>query len=84
MTSCAILDGAAIVQILKPEAAKNFADYAANIFILYVDSQLHNVSRVDFVWDVYVEDSLKNATREKCGKGVRSRVVPGAVIPSNW
>ena len=57
--------------LLKPEAAKNFADYATNIFIPYVDSQLRNVSRVDLVWDVYIEDSLKNATREKHGKGVR-------------
>ena len=37
---------------LKREAAKNFADYATNIFILYVDSQLCNVSHVDLVWNV--------------------------------
>ena len=38
VTSCAILDGAAIVAMLKPEAAKKIADYAAQIFVPYIFS----------------------------------------------
>ena len=38
MTSSVILDGAAIVQMLKPAASKNFAEYASQIFIPYIHS----------------------------------------------
>ena len=39
---------------------------------------------MDLVWDRYVDDSLKGTARAKRGKGVRRRVVAGAVIPGNW
>ena len=77
-TSSVIVDGAAIVQLLKPAAAKNFAEYASEIFIPYIILQLHSAS---LVWDRYIEDSLKCTARAKCEKGVR---VAGGVIPGNW
>ncbi len=82
--SSLVLDGAAIVQMLKPESAKNFKEYASQISIPYIFSQIHNVSRVDLVWDCYKEDSLKGTARAKRGKGVRRRVVAGATIPESW
>ena len=42
------------------------------------------MSRIDIVWDVYHKDSLKAATREKRGSGLRRKVVPSASIPGNW
>ena len=42
------------------------------------------VSRVDLVWDSYIENSLKSFTREKRGLGGRSRVQPTAQIPKKW
>ncbi len=36
------------------------------------------------VWDSYRGDSLKATAREKCGKGVRRRVIESAPIPGNW
>lgn len=47
-------------------------------------SQFQNASRVDLVWDRYLEDTLKGKTRGKWGKGVSRHVVARALIPRNW
>ena len=84
IASSIIVDGAAIVQMLKPAGAKNFAEYASQNFVPYITSQLLNTSRLDLVWDRYIEDSLKGTARAKRGKGIRRRVVAEGVIPGNW
>ena len=58
-------------------------NYATDIFMPYITSQLHHVSRLDITWDVYVPESLMSDTRSKWGKGVRRRVEPLNVIPGN-
>ena len=83
-TTSLVLDGAVIVQMLKPAVAKNFDDYAQDVFIPYLSTKLQTVLRLDLVWDRYVADSLKGSARSKRGKGVRRRVVGAAVIPGNW
>ena len=82
--TCIVLDGAAIKQMMKPAAAKTFDEYAQQVFIPYISSQLRSVSRVDFVWDTYKDDSLKGTARAKRGKGVRRHVVGKAALPGNW
>ena len=79
-----ILDGAFIVQMLKPSNATTFQEYADNIFIPHVMSWLASASRIDIVWDRYTSDSLKNATRSKRGTGARRRVQFSTKIPGNW
>ena len=79
-----VLDGAAIVQMLQPFQCKTFADYACKIFVPYVKSQLHKVTRLDVVFDQYLTDSLKAATRSKRGSGMRRKVVPSGELPRNW
>lgn len=79
-----ILDGAAIVHMLKPGASRTFEDYSKKVFLPYIKSQLQVVRRVDIVWDRYFPDSLKGTTRNKRGKGVRRRVKPDSRIPGNW
>ena len=76
-----VIDGAALVQMLKPGAAKTFEDYAHQVVIPYILSQLNTVSRLDLVWDSYVTDSLKSTARAKRGKGVRWRFIASAPIP---
>ena len=71
-TDATILDGAAVVNFLKPLAAKTFDDYAQNVFVPYIKGQLQSASRVDIVWDRYFENSLKSQTRSKCEKGSQS------------
>ena len=83
-TDVTILDGAAVVNFLKPSAAKTFDDYSQNIFLPYIKLQLKSASRVDIVWDEYFENSLKSQTRSKRGKGVRMRVEASANLPGNW
>ena len=75
-----IIDGAAIVNMLRPGAARKFSDYANQVFIPYILSQLQHVNRVDVKWDEYLPDSLKAETRKR-GKGARRCVEP---IPGNW
>ena len=79
-----LLDGAAIVNTLRPGFAKTFSDYATHVFLLYITSQLQHVNRLDVVWDEYIADSLKAETRTRRGKGTRRRVEPSNTIPGNW
>ena len=65
--SCTVLDGAAIVNMLRPGTAKTFQDYAADVFLPYINTQLQYVTRLDIVWDRYVEESLKTHARSKRG-----------------
>ena len=79
-----ILDGAAIVNMLQPGTAKTSSDYAIGGLILYITSQLHNIVRLDIIWDVYKYDSLKINACHKRGKGVRRHVESSSVIPGRW
>ena len=58
---------AAIVNMLRPGTAKTFQDYAADVFRPYINTQLQYVTRLDIVWDRYVEESLKTHARSKRG-----------------
>ena len=79
------LDGAAIVQMLKPGSAKTFSEYAHSVFIPHIMATYRgDVSRVDLVWDQYIPNSLKQTTRSRRGRGVRRRVVSEGKIPGNW
>ena len=78
------LDGATIVNMLRPGFAKTFSDYATQVFLPYITSQLQHVNRLDVVWDEYIADSLKAETRTRRGKGIRRRVEPSNTIPGNW
>ena len=79
-----VLDGAAIVNMLKPGVSKNFDEYAGQVFMPYINAQLRIARRVDIVWDQYVPHSLKGMTRKKRGKGTRRRVAGQVPIPGNW
>ena len=79
-----LLGGAAIVNTLRPGFAKTFSDYATQVFLPYITSQLQHVNRLDIVWDEYIADSLKPETRTRRGKGIRRRVEPSNTIPGNW
>ena len=63
---------------------KTFSEYASQIFLPYITSQLQHTRRVDIVWDDYFPESLKAETRKKRGEGIRRRVEPSSSIPGNW
>ena len=83
-TDVTILDGAVVVNFLKPVGAKSFDDYALKTFLPYIERQLQHAKRVDIVWDQYQANSLKSQTRDKRGKGIRRRVDGSTSIPGNW
>ena len=73
-----------LVNMLQPGAARKFSDYANQVFIPYILSQLQHVNRVDVVWDEYLPDSLKTETRSKRGNGVSQCVWPCNAIPGSF
>ena len=80
-----LIDGAALVNILKPSGAcKTFSDYANQVYLPYISNQLQSVQRVDVIWDRYIPNSLKAQTRGKRGSGVRRRVEADVRLPANW
>lgn len=82
-TDCtaSFLDGPAVVQMIRPGTNITFEDYRHS-FINYVTNRTEK--RVDVIFDVYKDDSLKNNTREKRGKGLRQRVTAAGKLPRNW
>uniref|UniRef100_UPI00358E9C5E uncharacterized protein n=1 Tax=Myxine glutinosa TaxID=7769 RepID=UPI00358E9C5E len=79
-----IIDGAAIANVITPGTSETFNEYSKE-FMIYVRRQFTgSVCRVDVVFDVYREDSLKAAARKKRGKGIRIRVEGNKKLPGNW
>lgn len=70
--------------MLKPGMTATFKEYADFVFKPYVLKQLEAVQRVDVVWDVYREDSLKSTARVRRGTGTRRRVASSSKLPKNW
>lgn len=76
-----VIDGAVAVQMLMPDTARTFQEYVDAVFKPYISKQLESSNRVDIVWDVYKQDSLKSTTREKRGSGQRRKA--GALLHSH-
>ena len=70
--------------MLEPKTSCTFDEYFSIVFVPYVLKQLENTKRVDLVWDVYLDDSLKKSLREKQGAGQRRKVMGSTRIPSEW
>ena len=70
--------------VLSSRTSNTFQDYNNSVFLPYIFGQLQSVQRLDFVWDVYLADSLKAGTKSKRGQGQRSKVLHLAPSPSIW
>ena len=79
-----ILDGPAIVNMLRPHDSKTFIEYVTGVIEPYIVHQLQSVARVDLVFDRYFTDSLKSGTRSNRGSGVRRVVKANSSMPNNW
>ncbi|CAG2251463.1 unnamed protein product [Mytilus edulis] len=84
VVSSVILDGSAVVNMLKPVNVKSFNEYALKVFVPYIQNIGKNVQRIDIVFDTYIDNSLKASTRGKRGKGIRRRVQDETNVPGNW
>ncbi|KAG7163702.1 Retinol dehydrogenase 7-like [Homarus americanus] len=83
-TDTVILDGAAIVNMMKPGISCTFSEHSTQIFLPYINSQLQPTNRVDLVWDEYIPGSLKTYTRSNRGKGSRRPVKSSIALSRNW
>ena len=81
---CKIFDGAASVYALPSTTVSTFNSYAEHIFIPFIENHLQTSKRVDIVWDTYKDNSIKDSTRVKRGKGQRRKVTGEIKIPPNW
>ena len=85
---CVILDGAAVFQSLDPcrtnGQVTTFEEYATKAFLPYVFKQVRSVSRIDVIFDVCKEDSLKSHTRQIRETGKPVQVAPTTRILLNW
>ena len=79
-----LLDGAAIVNMLKSRASKTFQEYSETIFLPYLINQLRSAKRADVVWARYLPGSLKDSARSKRGMCIRRRVRADTRIPGDW
>ncbi|EDO30603.1 predicted protein [Nematostella vectensis] len=79
---CKVCDGAVIVHCLPVTGVMTFDDYAENVFLPYIRNLRSR--RVDIVWDSYIPNCLKEATREKRGTGLRRKVEGRTKIPPKW
>ena len=71
---CRVLDGAVVVHSLPINSVSIFNQYADEVFLPHILHQASQSGRTNIVWDAYRPESLKEATREKRGKGVRRKV----------
>ena len=79
-----IIDGSALVTSQPPRRSKTFDDYANEDILPRVRSYSTKHQRIDIVFDVYKESSLKVEARSKRGKGIRRRVTSNRKTPQNW
>lgn len=83
-TTCAILDGPLIVHIVKRKTSKTFGEYARLNFVPHIRHEFENHERIDLVFDIYKEDSLKALLRQERGSGMRQKVQAKVNLPKNW
>nr|CAD7405434.1 unnamed protein product [Timema cristinae] len=57
-----IFDGATVVHVLPIVETAILKEYSDVMFLPWLHTQLHSCKRVDVVWDMYKEDSLKAFT----------------------
>ena len=70
--------------MLPPGTVRTFEGYCQTVFGPYIERRVQSVKRVDLVWDLYREGSLKRTTRERRGTGQRRQVTMSTRIPRDW
>ena len=83
-----LVGGAALVHSLDPKTSrhnlKTFQDYVHLVFLPHITHLLQDVVRLDVVWDVYRQDSLKAQTRRARGTRTQIRIANNTSLSKNW
>ena len=70
-----VIDGASLVNSKQPGSSRTFDDYANDIILPHIEYLAQNHSRVDVVFDVYYDDSLKAETRKSMAKDLEGKLL---------
>ena len=84
VTTAAVLDGAVLIQMLRPRSARTIGDYFTEEFVPYILSWFEGNDRIDIVWNVYSKTSFKSGTRKQRGSGAWRWVTFSTKVPGNW
>ncbi len=80
--SVMVFDGPAIVHMVKPTKSITFKDYLLQRIVPFLQGQTSAaVNRIDVVWDVYPDESLKAQTQARCGTGPWPQLRPEGSSP---
>lgn len=79
-----VIDGASLVNVKQPGQSRTFDNYANDIILPHITSLAQGHLRVDIVFDVYRDGSLKGETRRKRGIGSRRKVTDNTRPPKSW
>ena len=80
-----VVDGAVVVQAVLPQGSNSSEQYCRKDFAGYIlRFQQQGLACIDVIFNVYLEQSIKSATRSKWGQGKRIKVVKGTPLPRNW
>ena len=69
--SMKVIDGAAFVNMNRPKSSTTYGKYCEDEHLSKLKFTSQNTKRLDLVFDVYNEKSLKSQTRENRGGGMR-------------
>ncbi|XP_037025687.1 uncharacterized protein LOC119067048 [Bradysia coprophila] len=78
-----VVDGAVIVHFINSTGAKTFGEYSSKIRD-YFRPFTQKYQRIDIVWDVYRENTIKRHAREKRGTGRIQKVASALKLPQKW
>lgn len=79
-----VIDGASLVYSKQPGQSRTIDDYANDIILPHIKSPAQSHLRVDVVFDVYFDNSLKGETRRTRGIGSRQKVTGNTRPPKSW
>ncbi len=69
-----VIDGAGFIHNVQPKNITAFDEYQMQQVQPWINKSLKTCTRLDVVWDRYLEKSLKDATRESHGAGIRRNI----------
>ena len=81
-----VLNSAVVVQAVVSKGSINFGQYCKNEFTacLFNKYRQSTLNRIDIVFDIYLDHSIKNSTTNKGGFGKRITVAGYTPIPRHW
>ncbi|MES9879449.1 MAG: hypothetical protein ABW185_01030 [Sedimenticola sp.] len=87
--SVKVLDGAAVVHMVRPTKATDFDQYVSRHFMPFITSTARASTtpptRLDIVFDTYPENSLKAQTQSKRSTPGATTIVEGSTpVPQDW